>query len=223
LRGTALGVIATVCQNNIVTQDLLYSQSFVDKLVIIFNSSESSTVAAKALLAISALLRGHAAAEEQFALHFAVSVFPKAFSHNSSRTLLSRALFLSHALITSPYATEARILALVPHVVPSALELLVNSDVDVRDNAILALSAFLQTTEGWKVITSNAHKANLANHLAALQVELNISDNQHELKALQLLSASMDTLIVRFPQVQPCALEKKKEPSGDSTAPLLLF
>lgn len=103
----------------------------------------------KVLYAMSCMMRNHAAAEEYFVLHFAEAIIPKALSgvitadsHPSVMALMSRAMFLSTALILSDYTSSARVEKLRPLLIPACLKGLQSESIDLKEtteNLVAAL------------------------------------------------------------------------------------
>ena len=136
---------------------MFFSREVLSRLAEIYLRTPSCLVANKALLAISALVRGHAAAEEVFSRDFASIVLQRALNSEHSG-LVSRALFLAHALLSSDYATAKRVETLVAQLLPAAVELIAREGLspDVRDNLLLLLHALLHTERGWRMTAQDA-------------------------------------------------------------------
>lgn len=223
LRGLCLGVIATVSQNNLVTQNLFFEQLLVSDLVKTFLTTDSFVVATKALLAISAVTRGHAAAEELFVKDFAALVIPRALDSRYPN-LVNRLLFFCNALICSDYCTAFRIEKLVALLLPGVIEYITSEiSIDVRDNLLTLLYSLLHTEAAWSAMhghvvssvasgtvesaSSSRHKDVLLQALRereqALQTvseeELAAEDKTLETSKIQGLRMALDELTVLYP------------------------
>ncbi len=225
LRALALGVIATVAQNNIVTQDLFYQQKLCQELVKTFVSTDNFLVATKGLLAISAITRGHAAAEELFVQEFSHVVIPRALNSQYAN-LVNRLLFFCNALICSDHASLGRIAKLVPLLLPGVIEYIMSEiSIDVRDNLMTLLYSLLHTEAAWTAMNrpatitapsiegettvpvSSSHKEALLQALAEREQslhgvneeDLSAEDKVLEVSKIQGLRLALDELSVIYP------------------------
>jgi hsp70-interacting protein len=192
VRALSLGVIATVAQNNMITQDLFFEQRLVQDLVKSFLSTDNFLVATKALLAISAVTRGHAAAEELFVKDFAALVIPRALDSRYAN-LVNRLLFFCNALICSDFSTTSRIEKLVGLLLPGLIEYITSEiSIDVRDNLLTLLYSLLHTEAAWNAMHGSA-TAVTADNAGSISAE-NVSSSGYKDMFLQALADREQTL-----------------------------
>lgn len=141
-RGMAASTLASLTQNNLEVQDIVFTSGMLDRLAKVYLKSESVLVCNKVLYAISCSIRNHAAAEEYFVLHFAEATLPKAISAaakadastaSGAEALTSRALFLSNALVMSDHTNPARVEKLSALLLPACLEYLNHDSINLRE------------------------------------------------------------------------------------------
>lgn len=117
VRQLALGIIATMCQNNPPVQQQLLELGALKDLTELFVAEEetdaSGSMRAKIVQAISATVRSHEMAESVFCqLEQASELFERALGSGSPLppvTLTKRILFFLRALLTSDVSTQARV------------------------------------------------------------------------------------------------------------------
>lgn len=130
IRALAVAIIGTVSQNNLTVQDALYGQGILQRLASLLRASTEQhqlLVAKKALFALSATVRGHAAAEEHFALHELHGV---AVAVLAEPVLRSKVYFLASALVESDTCSEVRVAAVARALLLSLLSPPGDGDVD---------------------------------------------------------------------------------------------
>lgn len=225
----AAATIATVAQNNLVTQEMFFSREVLSRLVEIYLRTPSCLVANKALLAISAAIRGHAAAEEVFSRDFASIVLQRALKSEHSG-LVSRALFLAHALLSSDYATAKRVELLVAELLPAAVELIAKESEkispDVRDNLLLLLHALLHTERGWRMTAQDATQQEtlreaLQTRERTLAKDESEGEGDGEREKLRGLLQAMRELRVVYPR-NPLSERETESASASASAPLMI-
>jgi len=150
-RALAASTLAALTQNNLVVQDIALNSGMLDRLGKVYVQSESPIVCNKVLYALSCSVRNHQAGEEYFMLHFAEAVLPKAISglndvralqeNTAAMGLVSRALFLCHALVISDFATSARIEKIQSLLLPLAQKGLESESIDLRETTENLLAA----------------------------------------------------------------------------------
>jgi hypothetical protein len=182
LRIQAIAIFATIAQNNLLTQDLVYTKQFVPRLVRTFlqENLTSSKLLQKILFAISTSIRGHPAAEEAFVLHHAQLVFDKAFQftattststssvssttstgdHINEYPLRSKAMFIISALLTSDYCSETRATHLVAYAIPRLMQMIETTLTALTSSRInFSLQQFKNGNDGSH--TNNIHYGGL--------------------------------------------------------------
>mmetsp|Transcript_28970 Transcript_28970/g.39793 ORF Transcript_28970/g.39793 Transcript_28970/m.39793 type:complete len:351 (-) Transcript_28970:16-1068(-) len=209
VKSQAISVIGTVVQNNIKVQDENFSAGILSILVRLFNTAESSLVCNKILYAISCLIRNHAAAEESFSLQYASTVLPKALESDRD-SLISRAIFLCNALITSDYCTERRIASLVSTVLPVVLAKRggpYSTSTDCLENTIHLLLTVLGSEFGYFQCTG-AFRSNLNAMIDYL-------------RSLDFLRDNHELLLLTSVLQQPATILYPRSASNSSTSPVL--
>lgn len=103
------------------------------------------------LFALSCSVRNHPAAEEYFLLNLAERILPKAISGlndlsalaqtPAAEALVSRALFFSHALVVSDYASSTRVEKLKGLLLPLSERALESENGDLKEMAENLLTA----------------------------------------------------------------------------------
>lgn len=96
-------------------------------------------------MSISSLIRGNAATEERFFNRDGSALLQKAVS-SEDQGLLSRAVFLGYALVTS--ATPEQRTSLCSAVMPRVADLVGHQDLNIRDFSLRLLVALGRTEEG---------------------------------------------------------------------------
>jgi len=201
MKALAASVIATVAQNNLTAQDLMMTSGVVDKLSNIFLNTTSDLIATKVLYALSCTVRGHAAAEEYFALKLGDVVFGKALQ-SRVENIVSRAAFLANALITSDYCSVARIEKLSHLFIPTAFDFLATEHVDLKDHIYTLIHTLLQTSEGHALIRNNHHDTLsllLRQRTEQLKADPSSEDNQHELQLIANLQQATEHFKESYP------------------------
>ena len=197
VRSLAAGVIGTLAQKNLSVQEDIYKLGTVDRLTTVcLASTSSSQLSAKALYAISCIVRNHAAAETDFVLRHSGSVFAKALTSISTvnhdtglvevlppePVLARRAVFLGNALIshTSDHSSssstpstanaQSTILThLLDALVPAVLSFVAHSDVDLREGTLHLLISVASTVAGRQRLQSPVHREALETALRERQ------------------------------------------------------
>ena len=182
VRSLAAGVIGTLAQNNLSVQEEIYQKGTVDRLATVcLASTSSSQLSAKALYAISCIVRNHAAAETDFILRHSESIFAKALMSRSAvnsdtgviemlppePVLARRAVFLGNALLShttdhgnsssapSTATVRTRLLShLLNSLVPAVLPFVAHSDVDLREGTLHLLISIANTVVGHQRLQS---------------------------------------------------------------------
>ncbi|KAM3577585.1 hypothetical protein VYU27_000462 [Nannochloropsis oceanica] len=116
------------------------------------NTRRSSRFQAKALQAISCIIRGHRVAEADFVQHFALRVFIAALQPSQDARVHGKALFFLQALLGADDATRERgeeLASLLPLVVPC---LLVEEDEGLRHTAACVVSEMTNLLGGPTVV-----------------------------------------------------------------------
>lgn len=141
-RGMAASTLASLTQNNLEVQDIVFTSGMLDRLAKVYLQSESVLLCNKVLYGISCSIRNHAAAEEYFVLHFAEATLPKAISAaakadestaSAAEALTSRALFLSNALVMSDHSNAARVEKISALLLPTVLEYVNHDSINLRE------------------------------------------------------------------------------------------
>lgn len=110
IRMACLGILSTLCQNNPPVQQQLLELGAIKSLSdLCFEESSSTSLKAKAVQAISSIVRSHELAENVFSqLDQAVPLF-QAGLESASQPLKTRTLFFLRAFITSDASDDARV------------------------------------------------------------------------------------------------------------------
>mmetsp|Transcript_41218 Transcript_41218/g.82002 ORF Transcript_41218/g.82002 Transcript_41218/m.82002 type:complete len:298 (+) Transcript_41218:82-975(+) len=159
-RALSASTLAALTQNNLTVQEIALNMGMLDRLAKVYVTSESAILCNKVLYALSCSVRNHQAAEEYFMLHFADKVLPKAISglespaalseNPAAEGLVSRALFLTDALITSDFSSPARVSKLQSLVLPLARVGLEYESIALREtteNMFLSLNKVTQQAQ----------------------------------------------------------------------------
>jgi len=152
VRCLAASTIGTLVQNNPSVQDMAFISGVLDRLKSCFVGSESLMLSSKVLYAMSCLVRNHSKLEDHFVQHCAFSVIPRSLQ-SGDYSLLTRSMFLTHALVTSDSCSNSRITELLPHLLPGCLRCLsIGDSVDVREISVLLCNTLLHTVDGWNLL-----------------------------------------------------------------------
>lgn len=152
LKSIAASVIGTMAQNNILVQDILFKEGFIDVLLKTFATTDSALLSTKILFAVSCIIRGHAALETYFVGELADITLTRALASNH-QPLVLRAVFLSNALLSSDSSSTARIDRLAGLLLPSVIGHINSSSVDLSENVAALLTTLLHTHAGWSLLT----------------------------------------------------------------------
>lgn len=130
VRCLAVAVIGTVAQNNPTAQEILFAQppqqpgQLMARLCALMRAASQDVslflLARKAMFAVSAVVRGHAAAEEFFVL---TELLPTASALLPNPTLRPKLYFLASALIGSDSCSEERTIIVTKTLLMSLLNL----------------------------------------------------------------------------------------------------
>lgn len=103
------------------------------------------------------MIRNHAALEEYFIIHCIDNILPYTLETNYD-PMISRILFLCHALITSDTCTDIRLNKLLNLLLPSSLVYITNNDnIDLRENTIQLCNTILHTNVGYELLHNTYH------------------------------------------------------------------
>jgi hypothetical protein len=152
VRLKVLGVIGAVAQNNPDVQGDAVQRGLVEQLseLILLADESSLELKAKALFAISSIIRGFPAGERAFVLGSMIRVFADVLSPSASAhaNLTRRALFLANALVSSDTVSVQRVQLLAPVILPRIVACMESEDLNVRNNSFEIIRSFLRTAEG---------------------------------------------------------------------------
>ena len=166
---------------------------------------------------MSCVIRNHASAEELFFQQAATAVFGKALQSGYS-PLVSRVLFLSSALITSDYASKARIAGIIDSTLPILLDHgkdksnQVFASLDCVEKILEFLVVVISTEHGFQTLTSDRSTADelvvaLQQHF---QEERTVEDGLIKLSGL----LKSQVVAVLYPRVSGKTIEEE-ENSGN--------
>jgi hypothetical protein len=166
VRILCVAIIGTVAQNNLVVQDALFSQGLLQRLcrllVDVSALPKLHALCKKVLFAVSASVRGHAAAEEHFALQELQPIATVLLPHPVLRAKL---FFIASALVESDYCSEVRTVAVTRALLLSLLALQVPTSDTIEDTSaeeientefgLMLLKDLLQTRVGQTLLLSS--------------------------------------------------------------------
>jgi len=147
-RGSALSIIGTLAQNNLVVQSALLGNNILEELIAF--ASEGGSVWAKAVYAISCSVRGYTEAENLFMERYATRVFSTLQNAElCSAATYRRCVYFAVALMS--LRTE-HIDVLLPYLSPNFEAFLSSEDLDLREGTLRLMACAAQTMEGKRVV-----------------------------------------------------------------------
>lgn len=147
-RGSALSVIGTLAQNNLVVQRVLLAQNVLEELLSF--SSEGGVTWAKALYAISCTVRGFPEGEEVFMERYAGAVLSTLQdTEKSSAAACRRCVYFALSLISEH---PERIDKILPYLSPNFGAFLASEDLDLREGTLKFMASAARTVAGKEVI-----------------------------------------------------------------------
>ena len=200
-REMAGSIIAALAQNNIQVQDLMWESKTLESLCSIFfealQAKESSSLLAKIIFALSAVVRGHAAAEATLVCGSLVSIIASVLQ-SSDLLLLRRGILLCKVLTMSDTTDATRTHLIASLVLPHCLAYITLADVDLREGTILLLSS-LFASPGKSCLKQYME---LIQEMVILRAETTIADSsfteqeEREQALIAELKKIMDAMII---------------------------
>ena len=184
---------------------------------------------------MSCIIRNHASAEDVFFEQSAAVVLSKAFRCGYP-PLLSRALFLSSALITSDYASNARISGIIGSTLPVLLGMIrdkgneIFASLDSTEKVLEYLLVVVTTEHGFQMLTNDRSAADEL--VVALQPYFQEENTVKEglLKLSRLLKCTTATVLypaskqtIQGDASQSDQSTRESRLSSDSSSPMLLM
>lgn len=216
----ALGLIGSVCQNHPEVQAHAvrispgYSQSLLGAVCALIRSDHAmpAAVYAKALLAVSCMVRGNIDGERILIFDHFNAMFSHLTSHHctladeGSHNVIAKMMFLSRALLESEHTSRQRVEIVASVMLPICHAAINSCDVNVRDCGVGLVEIIVSSTIGRTMVAT--HLANIVSSADAAIERLN----------MQIMQCTSDDEVVYLREDLAMVTAFKATITSDSTA-----